>query len=218
MCRSSRIIFALCVALQVGSPFGSSRAPHPEGARRAGGTAACRPGADGHIQEPALGHRMRPGQQRGASGSFCRAAVGARAGACEWVWGVVLAGAVQRCRHRILLMRRCVRAAAGRRVVARPLSTGGGWRRARGARQYPRPRRSGAPSRLGSWCSPGPVRDTDFCGCAGERSAERQDIGLSGSVKERPSSGLASWAEGQCQPSQDDRRHAHRRRAGPRRR
>jgi hypothetical protein len=155
-----RNIFALCVCPQVGSLWQS-------------------PGAASRRCTVEQEERPLAGQARtaiytsllsatawarvsscGASGSSLRPAVGVRAGACESDRGVVPAGAVQRCRHRILLVRRCARAAAGRRVVARPPSTGGGWRRARGARQHPRPRRrGGAPSRLGSWCSPAPTRD-----------------------------------------------------------
>jgi hypothetical protein len=162
MCLSSRIImvlawiyrniFALCVALQVGSLLAVAGRRIQKVYSRAGGTAACRPGTDGHVHQLALGRHMGPDRQL----RRCRRG----AGAPESDRGVVPARAIRRCRHRILLIRRCAGAAAGRRRVARPPSMGGGSRRAGGARQHPRPRRrSGAPSRLGSWCSSPPTRD-----------------------------------------------------------
>jgi hypothetical protein len=119
------------------------------------------------------------------------------------------ARAVQRCRHRILLIRRCAGAAAGRRRVARPPSMGGGWRRAGGARQH---RDRGGEAERQADLVAGVYKPRRLP----RRSAaqQRRDVGLSRSAQERPSPRPSSWAEGQCQPSQDSMRHAHRRRAG----
>jgi hypothetical protein len=84
-----RNIFALCVVLQVGSLLAVTGGRIPKVHGRAGGTAACRPGADGHVHQLALGHRMGPDRQLrrvgiviAAPGSACERGLANRIG--EW--------------------------------------------------------------------------------------------------------------------------------------
>jgi hypothetical protein len=185
-----RNIFALCVVLQVGSLLAVTGGRIPKVHGRAGGTAACRPGADGHVHQLALGHRMGPDRQlrrvgiviaaplsareRGPAnriGEWCRRALSSVAGTASCWSGDALE---QRLVDGEWLGRR--RWAADRAMRGNTRDRGGeaerqadlvaGVHEPRRETRRLRPRRSAA--------------------------QQRQDVGLSRSAQERPSPGLPS--------------------------